>query len=303
MAKIILIWILTFLFKSVQKAHFLTVYGGGAMHENIIIRRLHYASRVAVPRPLRTPSAAPPTKHAFRAQILKKFISEMMRTNRFFISKEITGPALERLYLYMDYQSICPVFVGMGSPTPSPASECVSPLEPNGGEAKLPCGWEGGGTQFGRLERKSGTQHSILCGNSCGDERKMQYPNQFWMEVYQLATDTHDLVKYGCISAIIEGKRNPFLLVQEWSRFFQLTVIHKNVYVPETHIMYFIRRCWFLKCSEEIHYVPIGAGYVPVDDGWEEVLGRNVYITSQYFSPNANYWTALSENRTRAPPW
>ncbi len=36
-------------------------------------------------------------------------------------------------------------------------------------------------------------------------------------------------------------------------------------YVPETHIMYFIRRCWFLKCSEEIHYVPIG-------DGWEEVL-------------------------------
>ncbi len=31
-------------------------------------------------------------------------------------------------------------------------------------------------------------------------------------------------------------------------------------YVPETHIMYFIRRCWFLKCSEEIHYVPIGDG-------------------------------------------
>ena len=23
--------------------------------------------------------------------------------------------------------------------------------------------------------------------------------------------------------------------------------------------------------------------YVPVDDGWEEVLGRNVYITSQYW--------------------
>ncbi len=62
-------------------------------------------------------------------------------------------------------------------------------------------------------------------------------------------------------------------------------------YVPETHIMYFIRRCWFLKCSEEIHYVPLGDGdmwyYVPVDDGWEEVLGRNVYFTSQYFSPNA----------------
>ncbi len=52
--------------------------------------------------------------------------------------------------------------------------------------------------------------------------------------------------------------------------------------------MYFI-----LKCSEEIHYVPIGAGdmcyYVPGIDGWEEVLGCNVYITSQYFSPNAKY--------------
>jgi len=46
----------------------------------------------------------------------------------------------------------------------------------------------------------------------------------------------------------------------------------------ETHIMYLIRRCWFLKCSEEIYYVPIGDGdmwyYVPVDDGWEEVLGH-----------------------------
>ncbi len=73
------------------------------------------------------------------------------------------------------------------------------------------------------------------------------------------------------------------------------------IYVPETHIMYFIPRCWFLKWSEEIHYIPIGAGdmwyYVPVDDGWEEVLGCNVYIT-----PNAKYWTASSGNRTRAPP-
>ncbi len=40
-------------------------------------------------------------------------------------------------------------------------------------------------------------------------------------------------------------------------------------YVPETHIMYFIRPCWFIKCSEEIHYVPIG-------DGWREVMVRNV---------------------------
>ncbi len=83
------------------------------------------------------------------------------------------------------------------------------------------------------------------------------------------------------------------------------TYIVTFFYVPETHIMYFIRRCWFLKCSEEIHYVPIGDGdmwyYVPVDDGWEKVLGHNVYIMSQYFSPNAKYWTASSGNPTRAP--
>ncbi len=61
-----------------------------------------------------------------------------------------------------------------------------------------------------------------------------------------------------------------------------LATKYLNIYVPETHVMYFIRHCWFLKCSEEIHYVPIGDGdmwyYVPVDDGWEEVLGRIVYI-------------------------
>ncbi len=48
-----------------------------------------------------------------------------------------------------------------------------------------------------------------------------------------------------------------------------LVLLTKAFYVPETHIMYFIRPCRFLKCSEEIHYVPIG-------DGWEQVLVRNV---------------------------
>ena len=32
------------------------------------------------------------------------------------------------------------------------------------------------------------------------------------------------------------------------------------------------------------------------------VMGHNVYITSQYFSPNGKDWTASSGNRTRAPP-
>ncbi len=81
-----------------------------------------------------------------------------------------------------------------------------------------------------------------------------------------------------------------------------------TLYVPETHIMYFIRRCWFLKCSEEIHYVPIGAGVYVILCPCRWWLGRsteiysNVYITSQYFSLNAKYWTASSGNRTRAPP-
>ena len=64
-------------------------------------------------------------------------------------------------------------------------------------------------------------------------------------------------------------------------RVWEISLDQYTFYVLETHIMYFIRRCWFLKCSEEIHYVPIGDGdmwyYVPVDDRWEEVLGRNVY--------------------------
>jgi hypothetical protein len=41
------------------------------------------------------------------------------------------------------------------APTPSPASECVSPLGPKGGEQYLLAGEGVGGTQFGRLERKS----------------------------------------------------------------------------------------------------------------------------------------------------
>ncbi len=31
--------------------------------------------------------------------------------------------------MYIKYQNVCP-FVGIGSPSPFPASECVSPLDP-----------------------------------------------------------------------------------------------------------------------------------------------------------------------------
>jgi hypothetical protein len=61
----------------------------------------------------------------------------------------------------------------------------------------------------------------------------------------------------------------------------------------------FIRRCWFLKCSEEIHYVPIGAGdmwyYVPVDDGWEEVLYTLRPSTSLQM-PNIELYHKLEEH-------
>ncbi len=68
------------------------------------------------------------------------------------------GPAPQRNYsIQSRYQSFCP-FVGIGSP--NPLRECVSPLDPKGGEATLPCGW--GGTQSGRLERKLGTLYIVL---------------------------------------------------------------------------------------------------------------------------------------------
>jgi hypothetical protein len=43
------------------------------------------------------------------------------------------------MIVYIEYQSVCP-FIGIGSLTPSPASECVSPLGPKGGRATLACG-------------------------------------------------------------------------------------------------------------------------------------------------------------------
>jgi hypothetical protein len=42
------------------------------------------------------------------------------------------------------------------------------PLDPKGVGATLPCGWGGGGSQFGRLERKPGTPYSVLFGESLG---------------------------------------------------------------------------------------------------------------------------------------
>ncbi len=105
-------------------------------------------------------------------------------------------------------------------------------------------------------------------------------------------------------------KNRNLFIVRIYFRTMELYIIFTRLNIffmyrrPILCTKYFIRRCWFLKCSEEIHYVPIGDGdmwyYVGVDDGWEEVLGRNVYITSQYFFKfeyNVYAW-----DWTRAPP-
>jgi hypothetical protein len=53
----------------------------------------------------------------------------------------------------------------LAPPAPSPASECVPPLEPTGGRTTLAWGWGDGGSQFGLLERKPGTlsTYSMQC--------------------------------------------------------------------------------------------------------------------------------------------
>ena len=33
--------------------------------------------------------------------------------------------------------------------------------------------------------------------------------------------------------------------------------------------------------------------YVPVDDGWDQVLGRNVYIMSQLMMAGIKYWDVM----------
>jgi hypothetical protein len=57
------------------------------------------------------------------------------------------GAICRGITVYTEYQSVCP-FVGLGFPTPSPASKSF-------------CGRGGGGTQFGRLDRKPGTLYTL----------------------------------------------------------------------------------------------------------------------------------------------
>jgi hypothetical protein len=53
--------------------------------------------------------------------------------------------------------------------------ECVSLLGSKGGGATLSCSWVGGGTQFGRLDRRPGTLYTVLSGLGSRVERKRPF--------------------------------------------------------------------------------------------------------------------------------
>ncbi len=61
----------------------------------------------------------------------------------------------------LEYQSVC-FFVWIVSPRPLFRQQMCfpRPMEPKGGQT-LACGWGGGGTQFGRLERKPGILYTL----------------------------------------------------------------------------------------------------------------------------------------------
>ena len=77
----------------------------------------------------------------------------------------LSSQSIKGLY-YVEYQRFCPVSES-GPPNPYPASEGVFPLGPKWGGVTLPCG---GGIQFIRLDRNSGTLRYVtkcLMGQAC----------------------------------------------------------------------------------------------------------------------------------------
>jgi hypothetical protein len=72
--------------------------------------------------------------------------------------------SLNRIYhdytvVYLEYQNVCFIF-GIWSPHPLPRKRvCLLPWIQRAGGATLSCGR--GGTQFGRLDRKPGTEFSV----------------------------------------------------------------------------------------------------------------------------------------------
>ena len=60
-------------------------------------------------------------------------------------------------------------------PPPHPDVSVSPSLDPKGGGATLSCSWVGGGTQFGRLDRRPGTLYTVLSGLGSRVERKRPF--------------------------------------------------------------------------------------------------------------------------------
>jgi hypothetical protein len=74
------------------------------------------------------------------------------------------GNTIQYSAINLEYQSVCPSSQ-LGPPTPSPVSECVSPLDPKVGGRNTLLRVRGWGTQFGRLNRKPFTLiYSVISG-------------------------------------------------------------------------------------------------------------------------------------------
>ncbi len=74
------------------------------------------------------------------------------------------GRCYRGIVLYLEYQSACP-FVRIGSIRSISRKRVCPPPGAKGGRATFASGWGGGGTQFGRLERKLAL---ALCTELCG---------------------------------------------------------------------------------------------------------------------------------------
>jgi hypothetical protein len=58
-----------------------------------------------------------------------------------------------KVHIYLEYNSECPL-VGIGTPTPFPASECSPPPQTKGGGAHSPAVERAGESQFRRMEKR-----------------------------------------------------------------------------------------------------------------------------------------------------
>jgi hypothetical protein len=79
------------------------------------------------------------------------------------VSMPISGIKAQSTYINREVQCLSPR-LNWDPPTPSPPASVFSPPPgTKGGGDTLACGWGGGGSQFGRLERKPSTLSTLWC--------------------------------------------------------------------------------------------------------------------------------------------